>query len=89
MIPRNLRLAYILFAILTLNTFGGPLALVAVLRGGDHPGWPPDRAVEWATLLAVTGLTVLILVLLGLIWVGHMREMQAAKEARRRAETPR
>ena len=36
-----------LLGLLTLATFGGPVAIVASLRGGASRDWPPDRPVEW------------------------------------------
>jgi heme/copper-type cytochrome/quinol oxidase subunit 3 len=44
----------LLFILLTMMTFGGPMAIVLVGRGGDRPGWPPDRPVEWWTFGIVT-----------------------------------
>lgn len=51
--PPRLR-PMILFLLLTLMTFGGPLAIVIVGRGGDRPSWPPDRPVEWWVFGGVT-----------------------------------
>ncbi len=48
------RLPLILLATMTVLTLGGPLGIGAVLRGGASPAWPPDRAVEWAVLIAVS-----------------------------------
>ena len=42
------RLAYALLGAMTLVSFGGPFLIAAVLSGGERPGWPPDRPVEWA-----------------------------------------
>ncbi len=53
--PRLPRLPFVLLGAMTLATFGGPLLIGASLRGGQRPEWPPDRPVEWATLLGVSG----------------------------------
>lgn len=37
----------VLLGILTMLTFGGPLAIGLLLIGGDSDRWPPDRPVEW------------------------------------------
>lgn len=52
-LPPRLR-PMLLFILLTMMTFGGPMAIVLVGRGGDRPGWPPDRPVEWWTFGIVT-----------------------------------
>ena len=39
--------AYALLGAMTVVTFGGPFGLAWLLSGGERPGWPPDRAVEW------------------------------------------
>ncbi|RUL89021.1 hypothetical protein [Tautonia sociabilis] len=45
---------YILFGMLSLLTFAGPLAIFLVGRGGQRPTWPPDRPIEWQVFLGVT-----------------------------------
>jgi len=56
------RLPFILLGSMTVASFGGPLAIGSVLRGGASPAWPPDRAIEWVTLFGVSG-TVLAIML--------------------------
>ena len=64
---RLTRRAFGLLAVMTLACFGGPVAIGAVLRGGASPEWPPDRAVEWATLLGVSaGVAVLMILSIAL-----------------------
>ena len=49
---------YVLLGLMTLATFGGPVAIVASLRGGASREWPPDRPVEWWIFGLTTGLVV-------------------------------
>ncbi len=56
------RLPFVLLGAMTASCLGGPFAIGSVLRGGPSPNWPPDRAVEWVTVLGVSG-TVLVLML--------------------------
>jgi hypothetical protein len=49
-LPRS---PYVLLILMTIVSFGGPFLMVAALRGGENPGWPPDRPVEWATVAVV------------------------------------
>lgn len=58
--PTLQRAAYALLLLMTFFTFGGALAIWLTLREGEHPGWPPDRPVEWAVFLGVTGAVVLL-----------------------------
>jgi hypothetical protein len=53
-------LPYLLLAVMTLIMFGGPFAIVMVMSGGASDGWPPDRPVEWITLLVLVGLAVVL-----------------------------
>ena len=64
MTRRTLRLAYFLFGLLTINTFVSPFLLKMIVDRGEHPGWPPDRPVEWVAFVGVVGTTVVILVAL-------------------------
>ena len=57
---RTPRLPWVVLGVMTTLTFGGPLLIGAVLRGGERTTWPPDRAVEWATLIG-TSLAVVVL----------------------------
>jgi hypothetical protein len=49
-------LPYLLLGAMTLVSFGGPFAVLLVLRGGTSPTWPPDRPVEWITTAVVVAL---------------------------------
>ncbi len=60
--PRLPRLPFVLLGAMTAFTLGGPLAIGAVLRGGARRTWPPDRAVEWATLVGVSAAVVGLMV---------------------------
>ena len=58
---RPSRWPYAILAAMTLFSFGGPLAFGAVLRGGVSPNWPPDRAIEWATLIGISGVVIALM----------------------------
>lgn len=86
--PQRLtRQALVLLALMTLAALGGPVGFGMVLRGGARPGWPPDRSVEWAALLGVSGLVLALMVLGIAIALANQR---AARQARgpRDAEPP-
>jgi hypothetical protein len=59
--PRVSRLPLVLLGAMTALTFGGPIAIGRVLRGGASPVWPPDRRVEWVMLLGVSGAVVVLM----------------------------
>jgi H+/Cl- antiporter ClcA len=50
------RFPYFLLGGLTCASFGGPFVILVVVRGGASARWPPDRAVEWATIFVTCGL---------------------------------
>jgi hypothetical protein len=76
----------VLFGMLTLLTFAGPLAIFAVGRGGDRPTWPPDRPVEWRVFLGVTiGFVVLFL---SCVIDGVLTLRRLQREASRSESTP-
>jgi hypothetical protein len=81
----------ILLAAMSLGTFGGPVGIGFVLRGGASRSWPPDRPLEWATLYGVSGLVIACL--LGIVALGLVQRREAAAaEAERKAalgEAPR
>jgi hypothetical protein len=54
-------LPWVVLGLMTLFSFGGPLAIFAVVRGGARPDWPPDRPVEWWTLGLVIGAVVVLM----------------------------
>jgi len=49
------RRSMLLFGLLTLATFVGPLVIVVVGRGGRRPSFPPDRPLEHLVFWGVTG----------------------------------
>jgi hypothetical protein len=46
---------------MTLFSFGGPFAFGYVLAGGSSNRWPPDRAVEWVTLLGISAAVLILM----------------------------
>jgi hypothetical protein len=59
--PKLARLPLVLLGLMTLFSFGGPLAIGWVLGGGSSPDWPPDRPVEWATLLGISAMVAILM----------------------------
>jgi hypothetical protein len=59
--PKLPKLPFVLLGLMTLFSFGGPLAIGYVLAGGSSPRWPPDRAVEWATFIGVSAMVVILM----------------------------
>ena len=55
------RLPFVLLGLMTAFSFGGPLGIGYVLRGGTSPNWPPDRPVEWATFIGVSSMVVVLM----------------------------
>jgi hypothetical protein len=55
-------LPYVLLGAMTLVSFGGPVAMLVVVRGGSSADWPPDRAIEWITIGAIFGLFITIFI---------------------------
>jgi hypothetical protein len=51
-------LPYVLLGAMTVVSFGGPFALLAIIQGGPSARWPPDRAIEWITTGLVVGLAI-------------------------------
>jgi hypothetical protein len=60
------RLPYVLLLALSAVCFGGPFAMVGVIRGGESARWPPDRPVEWLTI----GLVLVLFLILFSACVG-------------------
>ena len=56
------RLPYVLLAAMTVASFGGPFAILGVLRGGTSGRWPPDRPVEWVVVTVVFGAVIALFV---------------------------
>jgi hypothetical protein len=80
--PRQKRML-ILLGIMSLGTFGGPVAIGAILRGGASRVWPPDRPVEWATLLGVSGLVAACMLAIISLGMTQRREQAVAEAARK------
>ena len=80
--PKLPKRPFVLLALMTIASFGGPVAFGVVLRGGQRPTWPPDRAVEWAALGGITAL-VLALMIVGIaMMVRNQREVARARQSR-------
>ena len=68
-IPPVPRLPYLLLGGLTLVCFGGPVAMLVIVRGGPGARWPPDRAIEWVVIGLVFTLAIaLFLACVSLGW---------------------
>jgi hypothetical protein len=83
------RLPYVLLILMTIASFGGPVGIGVVLRGGASPNWPPDRTVEWVAFAGVTGLVVALMIACLSIGWWNQREIRRAKttpNAQRRGE---
>jgi hypothetical protein len=48
----------VLLGALSLVCFGGPAAILVAVRGGESPRWPPDRPLEWITIVLVIALFI-------------------------------
>jgi hypothetical protein len=69
------RWPWLLFALMTLASFGGPFLIWAVIRGGESPDWPPDRLIEWVVFGGIVSLVVaLFLLCVGLALV-HRKDL--------------
>lgn len=60
--PGIRKLPLVLLGFMTILAFLGPFAIWAVLRGGAHEQWPPDRPVEWITFVSTVGLVAALMV---------------------------
>jgi hypothetical protein len=67
------RLPFVLLGLMTVATFGGPVAFGLALGGGASAAWPPDRAVEWWTLGVISGLVVGLMVACIAVGVANAR----------------
>jgi hypothetical protein len=76
---------FVLLGLMTLASFGGPVAIVASLRGGASREWPPDRAVEWWILGLTTGLVVVLM--LACLGLGLVQRRRAAPTSERPVHT--
>ncbi len=76
---------YVLLGLMTLATFAGPVAIVAILRGGASREWPPDRAVEWWIFGLTTGLVVVLMA--ACLGLGLVHRRRTAPTAERPVHT--
>lgn len=53
---------FFLLGLMTATTILGPFLIGLSLHGGESRAWPPDRPIEWAT---VVGTSVAVLGLMG------------------------
>jgi hypothetical protein len=83
------RLPFALLGLLTLASFGGPFALL-IVRGGDHNGWPPDRAIEWIVIALVFTTTTALFVACVTIgwWYRHPSRFKGGHDRRGSAPVP-
>ena len=72
------RYLWVLLGAMTLFTFGGPLLIGYVLEWGASPRWPPDRTVEWAVLIGVSGTVFLLMVACLALALANQRAMARA-----------
>jgi hypothetical protein len=73
MSARVARGPFVLLGLMTVATFGGPVAFGWVLRGGPSPVWPPDRLIEWLTLAGISTLVVGLMVVAIALSVANQR----------------
>ncbi len=66
--PRLSNWPFALLGAMSLVTFGGPLVIFVVVRGGASPYWPPDRVIEWITIAVV--LVLFAALFLACVWLG-------------------
>jgi hypothetical protein len=87
--PKLSRLPFVLLGLMTLFSFGGPLAFGYVLGGGSSNRWPPDRTVEWATLIGISAVVLILMaVCLSLAFVNHKELSEAEKPSKPDATRP-
>jgi hypothetical protein len=58
--PRPSNWPFALLGVMSVVCFVGPLVIFFVVRGGPSPVWPPDRAIEWITIITVIGLFIVL-----------------------------
>ncbi len=56
------RLPYVLLIALSVVAFGGPFLIFLVVRGGQSATWPPDRPIEWAAIVVVLALFLILFI---------------------------
>ena len=89
--PSPPALPYVLLGAMTVVSFGGPFAMLAILQGGESAKWPPDRAIEWITTGLVVGLVITLFCACASIRFWYSAGADATRGARRlpdSSETP-
>lgn len=76
----------LLLVALTVLTLGGPFAIFAVLRGGEHRDWPPDRPVEWQVFSLVCGGYATLMVACVVLAAISLRRLKASQAQAPRSE---
>jgi hypothetical protein len=71
---------------MTIMSFGGPVGIAVVLRGGRSPNWPPDRLVEWVAFGGTCGLVLGLMALAVALAVANQKAVARAKAERTRAD---
>jgi hypothetical protein len=69
-----------LLAMMTCAAFGGPIGFGMILRGGPRSSWPPDRPVEWAALVGISGIVLALMVLSVAVAISNQRAARRARE---------
>ncbi len=84
-------LPYVLLGAMTLISFGGPLVILLIVRGGPSANWPPDRPVEWITIGMVIWLAIALFLACVSIgwWYPPARQVDRAKNGATPARQPR
>ncbi|WP_422925194.1 hypothetical protein [Singulisphaera sp. PoT] len=82
------KLPLVLLGLMTILTLAGPIAITLVIRGGQHRSWPPDRPIEWATLLVVVAVFVVLMSLCLGMGIAHWRRLVAAQPAKPTNDLP-
>ncbi len=73
------RWPFVVIGLMTTLTILGPILIGWVLSGGASAQWPPDRPVEWVTLLGTSGAVLaLMVVCLSLIWTNRQPRSRPA-----------
>lgn len=79
MTVRIMKRGFVLLIVMTVAVLSGPLAIGLVLRGGESPNWPPDRMVEWATFIGVSGGVFALLILCVALALANQRLLKEKK----------
>jgi hypothetical protein len=81
-------LPYMLLGAMTVVSFGGPLAMLVMLRGGPSDKWPPDRAIEWITIGLIVGLVITLFIACVSISLWYYVEGTVSADAERTRTDP-